>query len=85
MSYEVIESERRRLMLSSVKRYKRPAAFLKYFMDFGQKTKKGGNDHGYEKVKMDLLGHFSDLGLRNVSMKMRHRVREFSVANSRFP
>jgi len=33
----------------------------------------------------ELLAWCNIQGLRNVSMKMRHRLREFSVANSRFP
>ena len=32
-----------------------------------------------------LKNSYSYLPLRNVSMKMRHRLREFSVANSHFP
>ena len=41
-------------------------------------------DYVARSAKVALLSR-AVLGIRNVSMKMRHRLREFSVANSRFP
>ncbi|RPJ39118.1 MAG: hypothetical protein EHM27_09970, partial [Deltaproteobacteria bacterium] len=39
----------------------------------------------YKKLMGDLSGAYSRRINRNVSIKMRHWLREFSVANSRFP